>query len=230
MLDLGFTAWDAAGVGGFALAWLGYGRLADYGRWSARSVSAAMHAHRRRWFRQMMRRDVRIVDTQILGNLLTAIGFFASTTILLVGGFAALFGAGAPAIEVLAHLPLTAPATIATWNVKVAMMAIIFIYAFFKFAWSFRLTNYCSILVGAAPIAPVPEAEAEDYAELLSTVHARAAHHFNRGLRAYLFGLAGLSWFLHPWLLLASTAGVVWVLYRREFQSHVLRAIDRPYP
>lgn len=230
MPDFDFTLWDGAALATFLLAWLSYGRFADYSRWSKHSVSAAMHVHRRRWFRQMLRREVRIVDTQILGNLLTAIGFFASTTILLVGGFAALFGAGTPAIEALSHLPLAVAPDRPEWNVKVGLMATIFIYAFFKFAWSFRLTNYCSILVGAAPIAPVAAAEAEAYAELLSTVHARAAHHFNRGLRAYLFGLAALGWFVHPAVLVAATAGVVAVLYRREFQSHMLRAVRPPPP
>src|SRR5690606_41250626 len=49
-----------------------------------------------------------------------------------------------------------------------------------------------------------------------------AAHSFNLGLRSYYFALAMLSWFINPWVFMAITAGVVYVLYRREFKSEVL--------
>ena len=46
--------------------------------------------------------------------------------------------------------------------------------------------------------------------------------HFNNGLRAYYFGLAAVTWFLHPYAVFAATVWVVLVLYRREF--HPARA------
>jgi uncharacterized membrane protein len=44
-------------------------------------------------------------------------------------------------------------------------------------------------------------------------------------LRAYYFGAAALSWFLHPILMMILTVAVVHVLYRREFTSRTLNAI-----
>ena len=35
---------------------------------------------------------------------------------------------------------------------KVIGLAVIFVYAFFKFAWSYRLFNYMAIIVGAVPV------------------------------------------------------------------------------
>ena len=52
-----------------------------------------------------------------------------------------------------------------------------------------------------------------------------AANQFNFGLRAYYFGMAMLGWFIHPWLFMLVTAGVVLVLYRREFHSDVLKVM-----
>lgn len=49
-----------------------------------------------------------------------------------------------------------------------------------------------------------------------------AAHTFNYGLRAYYFGMATLAWFINPWFFMLVTAGVVLVLYQREFHSGVL--------
>ncbi len=221
----GLTLLDVVALGWFLACWLGYNLIADHSRWAARSMTAAMNRHRRRWFREMLDRDVRIVDTQILGNLLTGIGFFASTTIILVGGFVALLGAADQATEALSNLPLVDRPSRTIWELKVLLMIAIFIYAFFKFAWAFRLSNYCAILIGAAPQKPESEAAAELYAEKLATVHSRVAHHFNRGLRAYFFALGALGWFLHPVLLIAATAGVVLVLYRREFSSRVLQTV-----
>ena len=48
---------------------------------------------------------------------------------------------------------------------------------------------------------------------------------FNNGLRAYYFALAALTWFLHPWLMVAATGWVVYILYQREFHSKTLIAL-----
>ena len=53
-----------------------------------------------------------------------------------------------------------------------------------------------------------------------------AAETFNDGLRAYYMSFAAVSWFFSPWAMLAATAGVIWVLYRREFRSEVLQALE----
>jgi uncharacterized membrane protein len=37
-----------------------------------------------------------------------------------------------------------------------------------------------------------------------------------------------VSWFVSPWAMLAATATVIWVLYRREFRSAVLQALESP--
>ena len=42
---------------------------------------------------------------------------------------------------------------------------------------------------------------------------------------AYYFGVAALSWFLHPVLMMIVTAGVVYVLHQREFRSKTLVAL-----
>ena len=49
-----------------------------------------------------------------------------------------------------------------------------------------------------------------------------AANQFNFGLRSYYFGMTMLAWFVSPWLFMLMSAGVVLVLYRREFHSDVL--------
>src|SRR3954449_1737799 len=49
-------------------------------------------------------------------------------------------------------------------------------------------------------------------------------------MRTYYFGLAALSWFVHPYLLMALTVAVVLVVYRREFRSRTLETITARLP
>jgi uncharacterized membrane protein len=179
-----------------------------------------MAKYRYRWMRMMLERDMRMVDTSVQGNLLTSVGFFASTTIFLIGGLLASLGATDKAIEVIQALPLAETTTRQLWELKVLLLVVIFIYAFFKFAWAFRLFNYCSVLIAAAPVAPVPDNEAHQIAKRAADVNTNASRHFNKGLRSYFFALAALGWFLNAAVFILTTTWVLWILYRREFRSH----------
>ena len=221
-----FSDLDYAAFVWFLVAWTGYTIYADYSPMRRHSVSAAMNGYRQRWVVEMLKRENRLVDTQTLGNLVTGIGFFASTTILVVGGLVALLGASDAAINALADLPIAIATTRQAWEAKVLMLVVIFVYAFFKFAWSYRLSNYCAIMIGSAP--PRSECDAavtDSYVTRLGRITNLMGHHFNRGLRAYFFALAALGWFVHPMLFILAVTWVIFVLYRRDFRSrefHVL--------
>ena len=47
----------------------------------------------------------------------------------------------------------------------------------------------------------------------------------NDGLRACYFAFAAIGWFFSPLGFALATAGVVLILYRREFRSEVLGAL-----
>ena len=102
----------------------------------------------------------------------------------------------------------------------------IFVYAFFKYAWCLRQFNYSLILIGAAPQPQdCDEKVISDYPVRAARVLTRATSTFNRGLRAYYFGLALLTWFVQPWMLAVSAVGVILVLYRRDYHSQTLDAL-----
>lgn len=68
----------------------------------------------------------------------------------------------------------------------------------------------------------VAEQERKAFALRAAKVISMAANQFNFGLRSYYFGMTMLAWFVSPWLFMLMSAGVVVVLYRREFHSDVL--------
>lgn len=224
--------WDMTALAVFFLCWVGYTAFADHGPARGSSITASMNLRRRAWMHQATRRDLRIIDTQILGNLLTGVGFFSSTTIFVLGGLVAMLGVAEQGTAALNRLPLSVTQTAAAWEGKVLLLLLIFIYAFFKFAWAFRLANYCSILVGGFAAAEDRERDvvtAARNAETAATLSIRSGYHFNRGLRAYFFALAALGWLIGPQLFAVMTLLVVAVLYRREFRSRALEAL-RSHP
>lgn len=221
------TLLDIAAFGWFVLCWFGYVWIADHTRWSGRSASALINERRQMWMRNMALRGVmRMVDTMIHGSLANGVAFFASTSILMVGGLLAILGATDEAIAVVAGLPFGVKVSPILWQLKVLMMVVIFVYSFFKFAWCYRLYNYCAILVGSIP--PDDELTPEKLTETrrIGRLYSLAGSQFNNGLRAYFFALAALGWFLHPVLFIAATAWVVLVLYRREFHSRSVRILS----
>jgi uncharacterized membrane protein len=227
---LSLSLLDYIAIGWFFVAWFGYTALVDYSPLRRHSVSAAMNGYRRRWIGEMVKRDIRLVDTQILGNLMNGIGFFASSAILLIGGLFALLGASDTAISALAELPIAIRTTRPVWETKVLMLVLIFVYAFFKFAWAYRLSNYCAILIGAAPTRTEQQALIDAYVERLARIANQMGHHFNRGLRSYFFALATLGWFVHPGLFIIASTWVLIVLYRRDFRSREFQLLRRSTP
>lgn len=227
---MGFTILDFVALAWFFAGAVGYVLIADHTQLQKHSVSARIHEYRERWMIEMLARENRIVDSTIQGNILNGVAFFASTAILLIGGLLAALGSGEQVIQLLQELPFTAPSTKTVWEIKVLLLLMTLVYAFFKFAWSYRLFNYCSVLIGAAPSPPVEPAVASRYAGRAAYISKRAAYHFNLGLRAYFFALAALGWFLHPLVFMLSTAWVVVILQRREFRSLVWKALAEERP
>jgi uncharacterized membrane protein len=205
----------------FLACWVGYTLYADrlHGR---RNLTQTMHAYRCLWVQRMLERDNRIVDAQILANLMRSVSFFASTTMFILAGLIAVLGARQDAMAVLSELPFAVETPALLWDVKVLLLVVVFAYAFFKFTWAFRHYNYCLILLGSVPTPDRLDQESARIAERLAVIATSTARHFNRGIRAYYFGLAAAGWMLHPLVLAGLALGVLVVLYRRDYRSPAL--------
>jgi uncharacterized membrane protein len=140
----------------------------------------------------------------------------------------ALLRATDEAMAVLGTLPFGIRTSPALWEVKCIGLVVIFVYAFFKFAWSYRLFNYVAILLGAMPFSEKRDTpEAQSHVMRTTRVFQSAGRHFNRGQRAFFFALGYLGWFISPWVLFATTTAIVIVMWRRQFASDAWRAMAR---
>ncbi len=209
------------------VCWAGYTLFADREGEKSRNLMSAMGEYRQIWMERMLGRENRMVDVNLMSTLMRSVSLFASTTMFILAGLLAILGSVDEARAILTALPFTVDTTRAMWEIKLLLLLVIFVYSFFKFAWSLRQFNYAIIFIGAAPEAgDEPNPERDKFGVRAARITTLAVQSFNRGLRAYYFGLAALSWFIHPALFVASSLWVVLVLYRREFHSRTLKALS----
>jgi len=222
-----FTLPDLAAFIWFLGAWIIYSLVIERTAKGRTSLNALMNVYRDEWMEAMLARDVRIVDSQVTAALQNGTAFFASTSLIAVGGALTLLRSTEQAVSMVASLPLGIAPSPELWQLKIVGVAVIFVYAFFKFAWSYRLFNYLAIMVGAAPPpAEKDTAAAQAFAHRAARLCADAGRHFNRGQRAFFFALGYLGWFLGPLPLALTTTGVVIVMWRRQFASEARVAFD----
>lgn len=209
----------------FIVCWVGYTRYAIWKGRDTPCLASVMHLYREDWMRRLLMRDNRIADASVIANLERNASFFASSTLIILAGVLTVLGSTERAVSILADLPFVQSATRGISEVKLLSIAVVFVYSFFTFSWCMRQYNFAAVLVGSAPLIGernVGDQERKDFAERTARVISLAANQFNLGLRSYYFGLAMLAWFINPWFFMIVTAGVVLVLYRREFHSAVL--------
>jgi uncharacterized membrane protein len=222
---LGFTFADASALLIFALAWIAYHFLVENAHSARLGLNALMNHDRLAWMQQMERRDLRIIDTQIMASLQNGTAFFASTSLIAIGASVSLLRNASEVFQFFAELPLGAGSSRSLWETKVVGLAVIFVYAFFKFSWSYRLFNYTAIMMGATPMPGDPDSARRALsARRAAEMNIVAARHFNRGQRAFFFALAYLGWFLSPYLLMLTTFFVLYVMWARQFFSDARRA------
>lgn len=211
----------------FLACWLGYGCYAGNPKRKDRSLLGITNKYRYDWMLEMLGRDNRSVDAIVIGNLMRSITFTANTTIFIVAGLLGVLSYHAEMGVIISAIPYAKAVTAASWEIKILLLIIIFVYAYFKYTWSLRQHNYSNIFVACAPDRNNTDIDRDALARKGAFLAGNAAEHFNEGQRAYYFGIAALSWFVHPYLFMAASALVVFVLHRREFRSATLKNLNR---
>ncbi len=211
----------------FCACWTGYGVYAKHDCRKDRSLLAVTNRYRYQWMQEMIARDNRSVDAIMIGNLMRSITFTANTTIFIIAGLLGMLSYHSEIAHIINAIPYAKPLTPALWEIKVLVLLLIFIYAYFKYTWSLRQHNYSSIFVASTPDHTRTDFDRNALAHKGAFLASNAAEHFNHGQRAYYFGIAVLAWFVHPYLFIAATAFVLFVLHRREFRSATLKNLDQ---
>jgi uncharacterized membrane protein len=215
---------DWAALALFIFGWMAYALFAHHRAKSEPTLLAVTNLCRTKWMHQVTYRDQRIADAAITQNLASSPSFWASTTILVLGGLLAVLGTSERASDLVKDLPFAARTSMLVFDLKIIVLLAVFVYAFFRFTWSMRVYSFGAILVGACPNVEVfdrGEADREAFAERAGQLMGLAAESFADGLRAYYMSFAVIGWFMSPLAFALATLAVLFILYRREFRSDV---------
>ncbi len=214
---------DSLAVALWLLGWVGIGLAIERAPRHHPSVSVLMVRFRREWMREMVTRQPRIFDASILASLRQGTSFFASASMIAIGGGLALVGNTEHLLGLARDLSLdTAPAVV--WEVKLLAVLLFVTNAFLKFVWSHRLFGYCAVTMAAVP-NDIEDPNVLLRADQAADLNISAAKSFNRGMRSLYFALGGLAWLLGAAALILATLITLLVLWRREFASDSRRAL-----
>ena len=222
------TLLDAAAVLLLFAGWASMTWLIERGSAKNPSVSVLMTGYRREWMRNTTSRDPRVYDALMVTSLRQSTAFFASTSMIALGGGLALIANVEDLTSVASELAV-APTPRIVWEIKLMLMLFFVTNAFLKFVWSHRVFGYCSVVMAALPNdpeSPVANLRVEQAADLNIT----AAKAFNRGLRSVYFALGALAWLLGAIPLIIATCVTVAILWRREFASATHATLLRGRP
>lgn len=221
------TSLDLVALAWFFLAFGGYQFIAGRESLQSRSIVGAVQAQRVAWMRNLAVRENRAVDAILIQALSQGNAFFASTSAIAIGGLTAVMGSGGQMQAFLQRLPFAARDATRLWELKALLLIAIFVYAFFKFAWAFRLSHYTAIMIGATPeeVDDTNRAHCDSHVERAARLIGIAADHTNGGLRSFYYAFAAMAWFFHPVLFMLATLWILVILIRRDFFSRSLRII-----
>lgn len=213
---------DATALGYLLVAWLLASWLIENPPARRPSVSLIMQDYRRDWMRTFVTRQPRIFDATLIDSLRQGTAFFASASMIAIGGGVALIGNAAAVQRLADDLPLAGGGP----DLALRMLPVIgfLANALLKFIWAHRLFGYCSILMAAVPNEPT-DPIAFHRAAQAAEINITAAKGFNRGLRSIYFALAALGWLLGSWGLAVGVTLTTGILLRREFASTSRRVI-----
>ena len=222
--ELALSKLDIIALLWFLLCWFCYTR---YVNTSPKSLVQSMYLWRRRWAFAMLARDNRIMDSQVITGLNNVVTFFCSTSIFITAGLFASIGSAEQIVILINQLSFLQTTNIATVELKLGLLIVIFIYSFFKFGWAIKQHSYSAVVLASVPAASEADLERDGpVATLMGKLSSLGSQHFNDGVRGYYFALATLSWFVHPLVYIGVISWVVIVLHRRDFRSKLLQHLS----
>lgn len=212
---------DGLALALFLACWLGYdmGLRAIANRRG--TLNADMMIVRDAWMRAMSTRDVRIVDSQLMGHSINSASFFASANLLLIAAVAGVLFGGETALQGVAEVGAQQVPT-ALLEGKLGLITVCLARGLLDFIWSIRQMNYALAVIGAAPDG---ETARDRWARAASNLLNPALAAFSQGVRGYYFALAAGAWMFGPQFLAAGAACVTLLLVWRQSSSPAARAI-----
>ena len=196
------------------IAWLGYGPLLKLIARRSGSLNDDMLVVRDSWMTAMTHREMRLIDSQLMGHSINSASFFASTNLLLIAAVAGILFGGENALRGFAAVGAEA-VPVKILEAKLALVLVCLARGFLDFIWALRQMNYALALIGAAPEIH-SETDKVAYGHAVARVLNPALGGFSQGVRGYYFALAAAAWLFGPlWLALGVVSAFSLLVWRQ---------------
>lgn len=190
----------------------------------AYTVQAVNVIARTAWIESIMRdgkKDVLAVQT--LRNSTMAATFLASTAVLLIIGAMTLSGQADKLDSTWHALNALGAKHPELWQIKLLLILIDLFVAFFSFSMSIRIFNHVGYMVNV-PLAM----NKTMFSPAHVAVHLnRAGYFYSIGMRSYHLVVPLVFWLFGPHFMLASTVGLIIVLYHLDRAPTLLENDDQ---
>jgi len=217
------TMYDWAALGLFLLCWLGYDTMLRAMARRSGAINEDMLTIRHAWMSAMTRREIRLLDSQLLGHSINSASFFASSNLLLIAAVGGILFGGEAALKSFASVGAEA-VPVPLLEAKLALVLACLARGLLDFIWSIRQMNYTLALIGAAPEINGDAAHAA-FGEAAAQVLNPALAAFSQGVRGYYFALAAAAWLFGSGWLALGVASAFTLLVWRQSGSPAARAI-----
>ena len=176
----------------------------------AYTVQAVNVMARTIWVETIMQDGKDILAVQTLRNSTMAATFLASTAVLLIIGVLTLTGRGNEFSDSWHALNMMGARHTELLLAKLLLMLLDLFVAFFSFSMSIRLYNHVGFMINVPFKLNHKIINPQHVAIHLN----RAGSYYSMGMRAYYLLLPLVFWLFGPLFLLASSVGLIFVLYQ----------------
>lgn len=165
------------------------------------------------WVAAVMKdRSKDIMAVQTLRNYVMAATFKASSAILLIIGTLTLSGQAESLARTWHVLNVAGPRTPEWWIVKIMCLLTVLIVVFFAFSMVIRSLNHVVFMISLPPDDAHGVFAADKVAKRLN----HAGMFYSIGMRGFFLAVPLVFWLFGPVFLVASTLGLIVVLYQLD--------------
>ncbi|HEX2815018.1 MAG TPA: DUF599 family protein [Phenylobacterium sp.] len=228
MIELGPLSLSPLNVGAlslFAVCWLFYQPLLILlGRRGGAVINTDLMVVRSAWMRNMVRRENRFLDAQLLGQTLSSASFFASSNLILIAAAGGVLFGGQQTFRNVSSLEVIKTSSRLLFEGQLALVVLTLARGLLDFIWGIRQLNYVLAAIGATP-EQADEATLQAFGDVAGRLLNPALHSVNSGVRGYYFALAAAAWLFGPIAFITATLVAVGLLVWRQRRSTAARAV-----
>jgi len=173
------------------------------------------------------RRENRVFDAIILGQISSAMSYFGSATLIVLVGYVGTLASINHVHASLTQMAFFPPISLGLFTVYFGSLTVIMAICFFSFTYGLRKMAYTLALIGGLDEAPAATPQAQVMTSQTAIVLTEAVKSMNNGIRGYYFSVAGLFLFFGPVVSITATLALAFLLYFRQGLSKEALAIER---